>query len=188
MNPLPEPSPVAQSVQERGDHCVSTNADRVPIRYEPPKPDLSYMGRFHVDLCAPIWELGATSDAGTRRIVPITGGSVSGPLLNGEILNNGADWQLVSKDGVTMIDTRYLLKMDDGEYVYLRTRGMRHGPDDVMDDVIQGKPVNPSLYYFRLYLDFETSSARYGWLSRAMAVGYAMRLGDAVVYDAYLLS
>jgi Protein of unknown function (DUF3237) len=36
-------------------------------------------------------------------------------------------------------------------------------------------------------MTFETASKKYAWLNRTMAVGYAMRLGNAVVYDAYLL-
>nr|WP_277873608.1 DUF3237 domain-containing protein [Paraburkholderia sp. RAU2J] len=96
-------------------------------------------------------------------------------------------WQVVTSDGLAVIDTRYLLKMDDGELVYLKTRGLRYGPADVMADVAKGKPVDPNKYYFRLYMTFETISAKYAWLNRAMAVGYAMRLGNAVIYDAYLL-
>ncbi|MGZ6229781.1 MAG: DUF3237 domain-containing protein, partial [Syntrophales bacterium] len=30
--------------------------------FEPPKPKLEYLGRWSVDLIAPIWELGQTSD------------------------------------------------------------------------------------------------------------------------------
>ena len=37
--------------------------------------------------------------AGTRRIIPIVGGSASGPLLSGRILPIGADWQTVVKGG-----------------------------------------------------------------------------------------
>ena len=154
----------------------------------PPKPNLTFMARFSVDLIAPIWELGKTSDLGKRRIIPITGGNFKGPLINGEILNNGADWQTVTADGLAIIDTRYLLKMDDGELVYLQTRGVRYGPPEVMAEVAKGKPVDPGKYYFRLYMNFETASKKYDWLNRAMGVGYAMRLGNAVVYDAYLLN
>jgi Protein of unknown function (DUF3237) len=168
-------------------HALAAESDAGRVEFEPPKPDLAYMGRFSVDLIAPIWELGKTTDAGKRRVIPITGGSIKGPLLNGEILNNGADWQVVTPDGLALIDTRYLLKMDDGELVYLQTRGLRYGPADVMADVAKGKPVDPSKYYFRLYMTFETASKKYAWLNRTMAVGYAMRLGNAVVYDAYLL-
>jgi hypothetical protein len=38
---------------------------------------------------------------GTRRIIPIIGGTVEGPKIKGEILNGGADWQILRADGVT---------------------------------------------------------------------------------------
>jgi hypothetical protein len=155
--------------------------------FELPRPRLEYMARFTVDLVAPVWELGRTSDLGRRRIIPITGGSLKGPLLNGEILSNGADWQVVTADGTAIIDTRYLLKLDDGSLAYLQTRGYRHGPADVMAELGKGAKADPSTYYFRVHLQFETSSSRYGWLNRTLAVGYAMRLERAVVYDAYAI-
>ena len=153
--------------------------------FEPPKPKLEYMGRFSVDLIAPIWELGKTSDLGNRRIIPITGGKFEGPMINGKILNNGADWQVVTKDGLAIIDTRYLLQADDGSLIYLQTKGYRYGPPDVMAKVAKGEVVDGNLYYFRLYMTFETSSEKYAWLNKTMAIAFAMRLGNAVVYDAY---
>jgi hypothetical protein len=155
--------------------------------FELPSPRLEYMARFTVDLVVPVWELGTTSDLGRRRIIPITGGSFAGPLLNGEILNNGADWQIVTADGTAIIDTRYLLKLDDGTLAYLQTRGYRHGPSDVVAELAKGAEVDPTKYYFRVYLQFETSSSSYGWLNRTLAIGYAMRLRRAVVYDAYAI-
>jgi Protein of unknown function (DUF3237) len=46
-----------------------------------------------------------------------------------------------------------------------------------MAEVAKGNPVDPNKYYFRLYMMFETASEKYRWLNRAMAIGYAMRLG-----------
>jgi hypothetical protein len=155
--------------------------------FELPSLRLEYMARFTVNLVAPVWELGATSDLGRRRIIPITGGSFAGPLLNGEIMNNGADWQIVTGDGTTIIDTRYLLKLDDGSLAYLQTRGYRHGPTVVLAELAEGAKVDPTKYHFRIHLQFETSSASYGWLNRTLAVGCAMRLERAVVYDAYVI-
>jgi hypothetical protein len=153
--------------------------------YEPPKPKLEYLGRWSVDLIAPIWELGQTSDLGKRRIIPITGGKFEGPKIKGAILNNGSDWQIVTKDGLEIIDTRYLLQTDDGALIYLQTKGYRYGPPDVMAKVAKGEVVDANLYYFRLYMTFETAAPKYAWLNRAMAIAIAMRLGNAVVYDAY---
>jgi len=155
--------------------------------FNPPVPKLEFLGRWSVDLIAPVWELGQTSDLGKRRIIPITGGTFEGPDFKGKILNNGADWQVVTKDGLAIIDTRYLLQTDDGALVFLQTRGYRYGPPEVMAKVAKGEVVDGNLYYFRLYMQFETSSSEYEWLNRAMAIGFAMRLGQAVVYDAYLI-
>lgn len=151
----------------------------------PPEPGLELLARFVVELSAPVWDLGRTTGLGTRRIVPITGGRFAGPGLNGEILDNGADWQVVTDEGTTVVDTRYLLRLDDGALAYLRTQGFRHGPPDVLARIAAGELVDPALYYFRVQMVFETSSPTYGWLNRTVAVGSALRTAGAVVYDAY---
>jgi hypothetical protein len=158
-----------------------------PATFAPPVPQLDLLARFTVELTGEPWRLGRTSDLGDRRIIPITGGRFSGPLLKGEILNNGADWQVVTGDGGTIVDTRYLLRMDDGSLVYLRTYGFRHGPADVLAELAAGGEVDPTRYYFRIQMLFETSSSSYDWLNRVIAVGSAIRLPHAVVYDAYAI-
>ncbi|MBA1204463.1 DUF3237 domain-containing protein [Pseudomonas capeferrum] len=155
--------------------------------YDPPPLKLEPLARFSVDLVAPIWELGATSGQGKRRIIPITGGHFEGDRLKGTILNSGADWQVVTPEGVAIIDTRYLLQTDDGALIYLRTEGYRFGPPEVMKKVAAGEAVDPSQYQFRITLRFETSAPQYAWLNRTVGVGSAMRLGNAVVYDAFEL-
>jgi hypothetical protein len=57
-----------------------------------------------------------------------------------------------------------------------------------MARVAAGELVDPDLYYFRVQMSFETASLRYGWLNNSIAVGPALRLADAVVYDAYRLT
>ena len=44
---------------------------------------------------------------GLRRIVPITGGTFSGPRIEGRVIPGGADWQHVRADGVLSIEARY---------------------------------------------------------------------------------
>ncbi len=88
-------------------------------QYSPPPIQLEPLAKFSVDLNAPVWELGTTSDAGKRRIISITGGTFEGKSLKGRILNNGADWQIVDSKGLAIIDTRYLLETDDGALIYL---------------------------------------------------------------------
>jgi Protein of unknown function (DUF3237) len=157
------------------------------MTYEPAAPQLELMARFEVALAAPPFELGATSALGRRRIIPITGGRFLGPLLNGEILDNGADWQVVTQDGVALIDTRYLLRLDDGSLAYLQTQGFRHGPAEAIAALARGEDVDPARYTFRVTMRFETASTRYGWLNHTIGIGSALRRAQAVVYDAYAL-
>ncbi|GAA3303891.1 DUF3237 domain-containing protein [Dactylosporangium vinaceum] len=136
---------------------------------------------------APALGVGATP-GGERRVYPIVGGSFTGAAFTGSVLSGGADWQLVLADGTALIDTRYLLRTDDGALVYIRTRGFRHGPPDVLARLAAGDPVDPADYYFRLSLHFETAAPAYAWLGRTVAVASARREPAAVVYDAYTLS
>ena len=39
--------------------------------------------------------------------------------------------EIVTKNGLALIDTRYLLETD-GALIYLQTKGYRYGPPDVM--------------------------------------------------------
>ena len=157
------------------------------MKFPPPTPKLEFLARFEVDLTAPVWELGDTSALGRRRIIPITGGRFAGPQLRGEILDNGADWQIVTADNIAIIDTRYLLRLSDGSLAYLQTKGFRHGPADVIAALARGEDVDPTRYYFRVSMQFETASKSFAWLNHMVGLGSAMRLPRAVVYDAYVV-
>jgi Protein of unknown function (DUF3237) len=125
-----------------------------------------------------------TTRAGHRRVVPITGGRVSG-LVDAEILAGGADWQLVRPDGSTEIDTRYSARTPAGEYVHFRTSGVRSGPPEILDALLRGEPVDPSEYYFRVAVYLETSAPRLAELQRSIFVAAAIRGADSVRYTAY---
>jgi hypothetical protein len=120
----------------------------------------------------------------SRRVVPITGGRVSG-LFDAEILPGGADWQLVRPDGTIEIDTRYSARTADGEHVHFRTSGVRSGPPAVLAALLRGEPVDPSLYYFRVTVYLETSAPRLAALERSLFIASAVRAADRVSYDAY---
>ena len=58
---------------------------------------------------------------GTRRIVDIEGGSVTGPGIAGRIRPGGADWQLIrSEDGFTVVDARYTIETESGSLIYVQ--------------------------------------------------------------------
>lgn len=64
---------------------------------------------------------------------------------------------------------------------------MRHGPPEVLARIAAGELVDPAEYYFRVSIRYEVAEAEYAWLNRIVAVASAIRLADAVVYDAYVV-
>ncbi|HSW57821.1 MAG TPA: DUF3237 domain-containing protein [Dehalococcoidales bacterium] len=152
-------------------------------QFRPPVPGLEFMAVFNVEL-GPPQELGETGLA-KRRIIPITGGHFDGPGFKGRVLAGGADWQLVQKDGLALIDTRYALETEDKALIYISTRGFRYGPPDVIAAIGRGETVDPQKYYFRVNIQFETGAPAYYGLNRTLAVGAGMRLANSVIFNAF---
>ena len=102
----------------------------------------------------PAVEIGPSSH-GTRRYIPITGGTFSGPRIKGVVLPGGADWQTDRPDGVTELDALYSIKTHDGAVIMVRNRGL----------FVDGGA------YFRTSPQFEAPKGPYDWLNKAIFVG-----------------
>lgn len=133
-------------------------------------------------------QMTAETPAGTRRIAVVEGGSFRGERLRGEILPTaGADWLLLRRDGVLLMDVRVTLKTDDDALIYMHYSGMRHGPEEVIRRLNAGELVDPSDYYFRVTPRFETGAEKYDWLNRILAIGIGDRKAHGPVYEMYEL-
>lgn len=146
-------------------------------------PALTHFCDLTVEL-ADIMEMG-DGRAGKRRIIPIIGGTVRGPKINGKILNLGADWQTVFSDGMAELDTRYAFETDDGAIIEIRNFGYRHGSPEVIAAVGRGEPVDPSQYYMRTHARLETGDERYAWVNRMLFVGAGGRNRNSVEISLY---
>jgi len=130
---------------------------------------------------APAQKLG-TVPRGTRSIVPVTGGEFEGPRLRGRILPGGGDWLLLRSDDVLELDLRITLETDDQALIYLTFQGVRHGPADVIAALGRGEAVDPASYYFRTFPRFETSTEKYAFLNRIIALGIGETRPDGAVH------
>jgi len=125
---------------------------------------------------------------GDRRIIPVTGGSFSGPQLKGQVLpGGGGDWLLFRKDGAAQLDVRTTLRTDDGAMIYVSYRGVSVIPPEVRQRIMGGQDIDPALYYFRTTPYFETGSDKYGWLNKIVTVGVGKRTKSSVVYTIYAI-
>jgi len=133
---------------------------------------------------APMLNLGRTP-VGERRIIGILGGTVRGPKLSGRVLPGGADWKVIRVDGAADISARYTLESDSGARILVNSDGLRHGPPEVLAALMRGERVDPSAYYFRTGMRFETSDPAFDWINRILAIAYGERLASAVKLDVF---
>ena len=117
-------------------------------------------------------DVAAPQNLGSRLIVPVTGGTFEGPKLKGTALSGGGDWIQVRPDGASELNVRVTLKTDDEQLIYLTYRGLMHTP--------KGGEL-----YWRTTPVFETSSAKYDWLTRIIAVGIGRRVPNKAAYSVY---
>lgn len=160
-------------------------ADAKPLASGGIKPTVSVLENPGLDLLTSVnATVGALYDFGAgpygkREIATITGGTATGPKLNGTaidrsldhfneaklqltlrdlgtVLNLGANWLLGDTKGHLHPDARAALHTDDGAYIYVQLTGS--GPGIKIGSVT----------YTTLML--ETSSEKYWWLNDIVAV------------------
>jgi hypothetical protein len=96
---------------------------------------------------------------GERNIVPITGGTFTGPQLRGKILPGGWDWQLSARSGCFFLHANYMIQTDDGAIINVDNRGRSCPKDPAHRGSIYTTPV------------FEAPLGRYQWLNGGAYVG-----------------
>ena len=93
---------------------------------------------------------------GNRVAYPLTGGTFTGPGLNGTILPVGADFSLTTPDNLFCPDGISILHTSDGANILWRA---------------QGWPLGEYVY---ASAKFETGAEKYAWLNTAVAVSRAL--------------
>ena len=152
-----------------------------------PEPRLTRVYRLEAALGEPL-DLGDVSQ-GHRRIIPLTGGTFTGPELNGTLLPGvSADWQIVLRDGTTLGDIRYTLQTDDGALLYVQSRGVRYGSAEVLARLGRGDDVDASEYTFRTSTQIETASRDFDWLNKGVFISVGGRRQGGVIYETYLVA
>lgn len=106
-------------------------------------------------------EVGRTP-AGCRRVIGITGGTVDGPALRGEVLPGGADWNVVRPDGAVHVWARYELRSTAGAVVSVVNEGLAAPPDEGGTPATWWCPTGPV---------FEVGDPDLAWLNTGFFLG-----------------
>lgn len=145
-------------------------------------PDLRRFCTLHVEVDPP--RLIGPGPFGQRRMVPITGGRVTGEI-SGTILPGGADFQTVGAEGVSEFRAQYVFETPSGTLVEVIDSGFRHGPAEVMKRLAAGGAVPPADYYMRSTTRLTTGDPGLAWINRTIFVSTGARSGASVQIDVF---
>jgi len=152
----------------------------------PPAPALVAMTQIRCEV-GTLVSLGNTK-YGERRYVPLGGGTVQGPELNGTLVEGGVDWQIQRSDGVLDIAAHYVIRADDGALIEVQSEGMRHGPPEVMARLARGEMVPREAYLFRTIVRFTTGAPTWLHLNKVLALACGQREARQVLLDLYRIT
>ena len=100
--------------------AIAASPPPVPLGTAPPAdvlPRAEFVFEERVTL-APAVVLGETA-LGQRQYIPITGGRIAGPKLNGEVIPGGWDFQLRYPGGCGSLSADYFLRAEDGTVIHV---------------------------------------------------------------------
>jgi hypothetical protein len=152
-----------------------------------PEPRLTLVYRLEATLGAPL-DVGDVV-AGHRRIVPLTGGTFTGPRINGTLVPGAsADWQIMQPDGTALGDIRYVLQTVSGDLLYVQSRSVRHGSAEVLARLGRSEAVDAAEYTFRTSTRIEAAAPDLDWLNKGVFISVGGRGPGAVIYETYLVA
>jgi hypothetical protein len=141
-------------------------------------PALERFADLTVEVGAPI-EVGAVGH-GTRRVIPILGGTCVGRDWSARVLAGGADFQLIVNARMARLVARYVHELDGGDRIYVMNDAVRTAPPDVMARLVRGEPVDPAEVYFRCVPSFETAAPALAWIMERVFLGSGVRTPNDV--------
>jgi len=121
----------------------------------PQAPNLECFGTLDIEVDTPV-VVGRTH-AGQRRVIPITGGALSGPGVSGTILNAGADFQVIRSATESDLDARYVVELADGARLFVTNVAYRTGSAEDIAAIAKGEKVPAERIYFRCAPRFEVA-------------------------------
>ena len=108
-------------------------------------------------------DVGMTQ-TGHFRVIPITGGSFSGPGIKGSVIPGGADWSTMIDEKTAHVFAKYVIQTDDGVLISVENEGVM---DITQPAMICTTP------RFKVQKD-----SKYAWLQNGVFVGSLERAPD----------
>jgi hypothetical protein len=122
-------------------------------------------------------ELGQTQEVGDTpkgflRLIPITGGTFSGPNIKGRILSGGYDWNTTRHDQTAHAFAKYALQTDDGVVISVENEGILPS-ESKLSQTSQSNQTSQFSHssLIKTTTRFEVADGKYDWLRSGVFVG-----------------
>lgn len=124
---------------------------------------------------------------GIRLNFYVTGGTVSGPKVNGRVLPVGGDWLTLRTDGVGILDVRATMETDDGALIYTAYSGVLDFGEDGYEKFLRQELSD--IGNLKIAPRYHTAHPDYLWLNRIQCVGIGQSVSSRseVTYDIYAI-
>ena len=129
---------------------------------------VEFLFTMHATLAPPV--IIPDGPQGTRVLVSVTGGTITGPRVNGTLYHAGGDWVTARKSGSAQLDVRVTIATNDGAAIYMSYLGILG-----KDRVARVAPL------------FQTAHENYTWLNDVQGVAIGNPGAGEVTYQVYAL-
>ncbi len=133
--------------------------------------------------------IGQDGKMGRRQLIAIIDGELTGAALpiNGTILPEGVDSQVVRPDGKAELSARYGIKLDDGRSFFIQNDGIRTVPPEYVETVLSGGIAPSEVYYCCTKPEFEIYDESLSVLKNRLFICNATRNPDSIQLDYYMV-
>jgi hypothetical protein len=106
--------------------------------------------------------------------------------MRGKVLPVGADYLLLRRDGVAVLDVRATFETDDGTLIYVPYSGILDAGADGYERFLRNEL--PAIMPLRNTPRFQSAHASYEWLNRlqCFGIGEVDLSKNRVAYDVYI--
>jgi hypothetical protein len=148
--------------------------------------ELTYAMTYRLEVEGPLTSSDQTESDSGRQFWQMKRASLNGPGISATTPMPGIDWFTPYSPGWGRPHVRLPFRTDDGAVVLLEYRGIVHATDAFNKAVATDAATEWGDQYMRMALMFETSSAKYAWLTQHLFLARGRLLAAKVLeYDVY---
>ncbi len=133
-----------------------------------PECKLEYLFTFSAVLKLPPEVIGPVPE-GIRANFYLAGGVIDGPRFRGKVLPAGADYLLLRRDGIGLLDVRATFESHDSALIYAPYTGILDACPDGYERFLRNDL--PAKLPLRIAPRFQTAHPEYAWMNRPQCYG-----------------